>query len=278
MLPINTVINAFHAHALRLMAQIAQALGKEDDEILLTRQAELVGHTINQLLFDRSRGVYVDGEGSRHASLHSNMFMLAFDLVPPGRKSTVLSWVKSRGMACSVYGAQYLLEALYLNQEDRYAFELMTAQHDRSWWNMIRAGSTITLEAWDLKYKKNLDWNHAWGAAPANIIPRFLLGVRPGQPGFQKILIQPQPGPLPQIAGKVPTSRGPVNLSLHCPPGSPWKLQVSIPAGSTARVGLKQQAGKTTVHLNGVSVEAEPADGFVFLDDLPAGEHELRSG
>ena len=27
-----------------------------------------------------------------------------------------------------------------------------------------------------MKYKNNLDWNHAWGAVPANVIPRGLMG------------------------------------------------------------------------------------------------------
>ena len=50
----------------------------------------------------------------------------------------------------------------------------------------------------DRKYKPNLDWNHAWGAVPANIIPRFLMGVRPVGPGGEKVLIAPQPGTLAQ--------------------------------------------------------------------------------
>ena len=58
---------------------------------------------------------------------------------------------------------------------------------------MIELGSTMTLEAWDVKYKGNLTWNHAWGAAPANIVPRFLMGVRPLTPGYERILVQPQP-------------------------------------------------------------------------------------
>ena len=32
----------------------------------------------------------------------------------------------------------------------------------------------MTLEAWDLKYKPNADWNHARGTAPANIIARYM--------------------------------------------------------------------------------------------------------
>ena len=276
MLPINTVVNAFHAHALKLMSQIAGALGRSDDQRFFAERADLVRDTLNQLLFDESRGCYIDGEGSRHASLHSNMFMLAFDLVPDARKPPVVSFVKSRGMACSVYGAQYLLEALYLNGEETYAMELMTAKHDRSWWNMIRAGSTITWEAWDLKYKKNLDWNHAWGAAPANIISRFVLGVRPLEPGFRKVLIHPQPGPLTEVAGSVPTPHGPISVSLSRTPSGQQKLEVRIPENVRAKIGLKRD-GQTapTLLVHGKPVTGVFEGDSLYVDNLGPGFHEL---
>ena len=276
MRPVNTVVNAFHCHALRLMSRIAQVLGQTEDQARFARQAERVECTINGLLFDRSRGVYVDGEGSRHASLHSNMFPLAFDLVPDDRKGSVVSFVKSRGMACSVYGSQHLLEALYRNAEDRYALELMTARHDRSWWNMLRVGSTIALEAWDLKYKDNLDWNHAWGAAPANIIPRFVLGVRPLEPGFGKVLIQPQPGSLERIAGTVPTIRGPIAVSLTtCLSGS-RTLQVKIPQHVQATIGLRQEGEEhATVTVDGRKTAGHLENGHLFVDGIGAGTHDL---
>lgn len=91
----------------------------------------------------------------------------------------------------------------------------MTAEHDRGWLNMLRAGSTMTLEAWDWRYKNNLDWNHAWGAAPANIIPRFLVGVRPAEPGFAKVRLAPRPGWLREFEAKVPTPKGPVFVRLE---------------------------------------------------------------
>jgi alpha-L-rhamnosidase len=212
MLPINTVTNAFHAHALKLMSEISGVLGKDEKKAQFNEHYQKVVKSINSKLFSKERGIYIDGEGSNHSSLHSNMFMLAFDLVPEDRKQKVIDFVKSRGMACSVYGAQHLLEALYLNGEDEYALELMTATHDRSWWNMIEAGSTSTLEAWDIKYKNNLDWNHAWGAAPANIIPRYIVGVRPFEAGFKKCLIAPQPGNLEYFESKVPTPLGPIKV------------------------------------------------------------------
>ena len=218
-------------------------------------------------------------EGSHHASLHSNMFMLAFDLVPENRRQSVVSFCRSRGMACSVYGAQVLLEALYRVGEAQYALELLTAQHDRSWWNMIQAGSTITWEAWDHRYKNNLDWNHAWGAAPANIIPRYLLGLRPLAPGFRKVLIQPQPGSLERASGTMPTIHGPLHVSLENHRRQPFELRTSIPANVTAKVVLPlRHTGSTTLVVDGQRVVAEPEGSCLILDDIDSGTHVLVYG
>ena len=51
------------------------------------------------------------------------MFPLAFGLVPETEIPSVTKFIKSRGMACSVYGAQYLMEALYNVGEDDYRRE-----------------------------------------------------------------------------------------------------------------------------------------------------------
>ena len=99
------------------------------------------------------------------------MFPLAFGLVPEKHRQSVVDFIRSRGMACSVYGSQFLLDGIYDAHDAEYGLKLLTSTAERSWYNMIRVGSTITLEAWDNKYKPNQDWNHAWGAAPANLIP-----------------------------------------------------------------------------------------------------------
>lgn len=208
MMPVNTVVNCFFYENMKIMAELAGALKKKTDQARFAAMAAKVREAINQKLFDRSRGVYLDGEGSTHASLHSNMVGLAFGLVPEKELKTVTDFVKSRGMACSVYGAQYLLEGLYRSGEGQYALELMRATTDRSWWNMIRSGSTITMEAWDMKYKPNSDWNHAWGAAPANIIPRWLWGIQPKVPGFGTTTLFPRMGNLTSSTIRYPTRLG----------------------------------------------------------------------
>jgi len=206
---VNTVVNAFYYENLHLMSLMAAHLGKMKDSNLFREKAKRVYSTINAKLFDQSRGIYVDGEGSEHASLHANMLPLAFDLVPEEHIETVISFIKSRGMACSVYGAQYLLEGLYKYGEAAYATHLITdTSGDRNWWNMLAVGSTMALEAWDIKYKPNLDWNHAWGTAPANMITRYIWGITPAAPGFSSVLISPSLGDLNFSRIKVPTKNG----------------------------------------------------------------------
>ncbi len=163
MLPINTVVNAFHIRSLQLMARLAEVAGKPQDAARFAASAVRAAEAFNAKLWDAATGLYVDGEGATHASLHANMFPLAFGLVPPERRAKVVAFVRSRGMACSVYGAQFLLESLFENGEAAHALALITAPGKRSWRYMIEdVGATMTLEAWNIVVKHNLDWNHAW--------------------------------------------------------------------------------------------------------------------
>jgi hypothetical protein len=132
-------------------------------------------------------------------------------------------------MACSVYGAQFLLEGLYEAGAADYALDLMRSTGERSWWNMIRVGSTVTMEAWDMKYKPNSDWNHAWGAVPANIIPRFLWGIQPVEPGFQRVRIRPQMGDLEHSRILMPTLLGPIAGRFECKSDGSKVYEITLP-------------------------------------------------
>lgn len=206
--PVNTVINSLYYQNLKIMTEFARVLDKPEEELEFKLRATKVKKAMNEKLFNPDGGYYRDGIGTDHGAVHSNMLPLAFDIVPGSYKESVTEYLKTREMGCSVYGAQFLMEAVYNGGDDDYALELMTATHDRSWYNMIKIGSTITLEAWDMKYKPNSDWNHAWGAAPANIIPRFLWGIQPKTPGFGIVSIRPKMGNLEESTIKMPTVKG----------------------------------------------------------------------
>jgi hypothetical protein len=162
--------------------------------------------------------------------------------VPKEDVAKVVEYIDGKGMACSVYFAQYFLEALCEAGRFDLAVKYMAASGDRSWKGMIDFGSTISMEAWNVKVKPNLDLNHAWGAAPINIISRYLLGVTPIVAGFSEISIKPRLGGLKFVKGVVPTAKGPVRIEL-----TEKTLKVETPATAVIDDGdfvLRLPAGK----------------------------------
>ena len=251
--PYSTVINSFFYENMKIMAEFAKILGKTQEVLDFELRAAKAKKAVNEQMFDKTRGIYVDGIGTDHASLHANMMPLAFGLVPEEHFESVVNYVKSRGMACSVYGAQFLMDGLYNAGEADYALDLLTDTSDRSWYNMIKIGSTITLEAWDNKYKNNLDWNHAWGAVPANVIPRGLWGIQPKTPGFGVATIKPQMSTLKSSIIEVPTVRGTIKGKYTYNGARLQTYAIEIPGNMVAEFSLNGLDGKDLIH-NGEKV------------------------
>ena len=272
--PVNTVVNAFFYYNLLQMADIAGVLDKSVDAENFVNLAGKVKTQFNALFYDAEKGCYVDGEGSTHSSLHANMMPLVFNIVPDEERERVAQFVKSRLMACSIYGAQYLLEGLFKSGMEDYALWLMKSSDLRGWVNMTNSGSTITTEAWDITLKPDLDWNHARGAVPVNILPRYVLGVKPRLAGFKEIWIRPQVGSLKSAKGRVPTIRGFVDVEVNQSPGVSYELKFSIPANTTASVVIPWQEG-AKLRIDGKKSKPVLEKGALVINNMSSGPHKV---
>lgn len=268
--PYNTVINALYYKNMLIMAAFAELLGKGEEAAEFELLALQAKKAMNEQLLDKERGIYVDGIGTDHAALHANIFPLAFDMVPKKYIPSVVAHIKSRKMACSVYGAQYLMDALYNAGEEDYAFQLLADTSDRTWYNMIRVGSTITLEAWDMKYKPNADWNHAWGAVPANVIPRRMWGIQPITPGGSIVSIAPQLSILATSEIEVPFLTGKVKAQYEKINNRLARYEIELPANVLGELTLKVEENQTLT-LDGKSVSL--AFGTI---RLTSGKHVIE--
>lgn len=208
----NAVVNAYYYMTLGAMADIAGELGKTEDRAEYLAKRERVRESFQRAFFDAERGLYLDGQGATHVSVHANSIAVVAGLVPAERLGGVGNWLASREMECSVYFAQHFLEALFKTGHGARALELMTADNDRSWIGMLKGGATMTKESWNEDVKANIDWNHSWGTAALNVIARCLAGVTPAAPGFTKVNISPDPAGLERFTVKVPTARGTVTV------------------------------------------------------------------
>lgn len=271
--PCNSVVNAFHYAAVQRMAELAEAVGKPGEARAYSDYVATFRERFNAAFFDRERGVYTDGIGTDHASSHANFFPLAFGLVPEEYEASIADWLADRGMRCSVYAAQYLLEALYENGADEHATALMVAPGKRSWRHMMDSDATITWEAWDAAFKPNLDWNHAWGAAPGNLLPRYVLGVQPGSPGWKTTSIRPMTSGLTSATGRTPTPFGPIDVEwTHA---NRFRLTIDAPQQVALCVAVPTSVGDV-VELDGERIAVTRDRMHWLIDEDLRGRHTIE--
>ncbi|MEU8802225.1 family 78 glycoside hydrolase catalytic domain [Spirillospora sp. NPDC048819] len=240
---VNTVVNACQYAAFTAMADIAAVLGKTGDAKTWRGRADKLAASMREKLLDASNGRFVDGVGTGHSAQHATAYPVALGVAGPGTvpDSVVRALGKTLadgGMEVSVYGAQFLLDALFSTGQAKAAIGLMTATGRSSWLHMMDdLGATIVAEAWDPSLKPNMTFSHAWGSAPANVIPRHILGVRVTAPGAAEIEVRPRPGGLTRLSGRVPTIRGPVSVALNRE--RRYRLDVEVPPNTSARLVIE---------------------------------------
>ncbi len=269
----NTVINAISYRAYRDMAAIAKEIGKDADAATYTAIADRMRDAINDKLYDAEGGRYDDGMDASqtktgHYSVHASAFALAFGVPEEKSSGDVASFIKSRGMACSVYCAAFLIKALYDGGDGQTALDLMTAEDQHSWMNMIKLGAGATAEAWDPALKPNMTYSHPWAASPAFNVPSGLFGIQPLTPGYGTFRVMPQPGDLQKASITVPTVKGSIATSFEQDDKGQMKLSVTVPGNTkaTVHVPLADDAAEDFVpaHDKGVSYEGRTT--------LPGGE------
>lgn len=240
MRPYNTVTNAFIYRGLVDMQKIALALGHDQDAEKFSEGALRIKQALNNKARD-SNGLFVDGVGSAHSSAHSLFIPLGFGLFS-GDTSALEHALKARvqayqgGFPCSIFAAQFMLDAYYKAGLDEDAMALMLNRSLHGWFNMLdKYDSTVTHEAWDVSLKDNEDWTHAWGAAPANIIPKYVIGIQPLEAGWKTWLFRPSPALKSSFKAQFPTPMGMIEASYDMTTDS-YKL--TVPPQSVALVKI----------------------------------------
>lgn len=268
----NSVVNAYYYENLKIMSRLSAALGFKADAERYIAEATKVKASFLKAFISAATGLVLDGEDVTHSSLHANAFALAFGLVPADKVPGVVKFIHSRGMACSVYGSQFLLDGLAAAGDAEYGMSLITSHNKRSWFNMINEGATMTMEAWGQAYKPNQDWNHVWGTAPGNYIVRHLMGIQPIAAGCKTMVIKPQPGKLEQASIDYLTIRGKLHVNFKNNVKA-FDLNVALPGNMTANVYLPYYSANDQVIEGGRKGNATREGNYWKLINVQPGMH-----
>ena len=228
---INFVPNSYLCGALQMMYELTN-----DKKYL-----DFAVQTRNSLRkYFLKNGLFTDSITSNHTALHTAFFALYFGICEGEEIENHKNIILAKDMSCSVYCAQFLLETCFMYGLEEHAVKLITSDGERSWLNMMREGATTTMETWGNRIKSNQDWTHAWGAAPANVVTRYLCGIRPIKPGFSEFCVDPHPGTLNKFKVRQMTIHGAIELEW-----SPEVKVLTVPENTVAIYhGKKYVSGK----------------------------------
>ncbi len=276
--------DALYAAALEAYAELpgAQAVGD-----LLARTK-----TAFEVLWDPERQVYVDAVGevpSRRISQQTNAAALLAGLVPGDRVPGLVERIMDPGrhglgrlvvtatpaslsahvadphadavpnfqyrppadfdaevdvVAAQPWSCRFLHEALF--RADRRDLILTSLLR----WPIV-AGTGTFQEFWDAAPGTSSRC-HGWSASPTYDLTSYVLGVRPATPGYRRAVVDPYPGPLRRISGRVPTPLGWLVVDV-----TDDAVDLEVPAGMTVRAGGQDlDAGRHRLDRSGARRDA----------------------
>lgn len=240
-------LNAIYAIAPRAAVELARHTGHTTDAQRWQARLEQIERAFHDRFWDPQRQLYVDnlidGRSSGRFSQHTQASAVLAGLCRVDEQALLQRALREEDLVqTEPYFSFYLVEALARAGLAAQALHFLRAR----WGAMLAQGATTFWEEWQVTGTfRNGRWLarprshcHAWSAAPAAWLSRYILGVRVERVGGP-IIIAPQSCVLAHAKGTVPTRYGPVHVSWWledgrlrletiAPPDAPVEVQVEV--------------------------------------------------
>lgn len=201
-----TMESLLYVAGLQHGAAILKHLGHKEQADFYLERAQAVQASIRKYCTGED-GMLQDGPGIEQYSQHVQVFSILTETIDQeqGRKNLEKTLLYPQDYAqCSVAMAFYLFRAL--QKVDLYKW---TEEYSKLWLRMLEKGLTTCAED---EVGERSDC-HAWGALLLYELPAVVLGVQPAGPGYQAVIIRPEPGNLEHAEGNVWTPKGMIRVS-----------------------------------------------------------------
>ncbi|RYD74805.1 MAG: alpha-L-rhamnosidase, partial [Sphingobacteriales bacterium] len=255
------IAQTFYAHSTQLLINAADVLGKTDDSEKY------------KTLLQKIKAAYVKENMTESGKLTSNtqtayVLALQFDMLPENMRKQaaerLAANVKDYGnhLTTGFLGTPYLCHVLSRFGYRDVAYSLLMQERYPSWLYPVKMGATTIWERWDgIKQDGSFQtadmnsFNHYAYGAIGDWMYKNIAGINPvaSKPGYKEILIAPEPGGnLTSASGSLETVYGKVSSSWIIENGI-FKLDVVIPANTTATIllpksGKKSETGSGSYH------------------------------
>lgn len=277
----NVIATAFFAQSVKMLAQMARAIGKEDDANRYAALFDGIRTAFNKA-YVKPDGLI--GNGSQ------TCYVLALQvglLDEAGRKEAtrrLVADIDKRGghLSTGFIGSAYLMPVLSQNGQDETAYRLLLNDTFPSWGYMIKKNATTMWERWngDTGDPAMNSFNHYAFGAVGEWMYRYMAGIdqEAGSTGFKQIVIRPRFDKRMDSAGADYESVYGTIRSFWLRGKDQMMLRVTIPANTTATIYVAT-TNQNRVTENGKPIDAKSGITFLRMEDgcavysVEAGEY-----
>ena len=270
------ITNMYFAYSAHLMSEIAGILGKKADSLKY------------EVLFQNIKSAYIKKYIDENNTIEGNtqtsyILSLAFDLVDQKDRAVsfqkLIERIQERDYHVSTgfLGVKHLFEVLTEFDRSDVAYRLLKQDTYPGWLYNVSKGANTIWEAWDT-WKPGVGWqdhslNHFNFGAVGEWMYSGMGGIKPLEPGFRKISIEPQidkeikfvNASYNSIQGKIVSNWLIENNTLS--------IKMEIPANTSANVTLPINPKlKYTITESGKSIIK---DGFVLSKSNDAYQSQI---
>jgi alpha-L-rhamnosidase len=286
--PKDMLATAYFAHSARLVADAAATLGKQDDARKYDDLFQQIKKAFNKAYV--SDNVKVKGDTQT-----GYVLALWFDLLPKEKRAAAVQRLvadiksKKTHLSTGFVGTSVLMPTLSATGNTPLAYKLLLNDTFPSWGFSVKHGATTIWERWDgwtpedgfQDTGMNSFAHYSFGAV-ARWMFQTVAGIDTAEPGFQRLIIHPQPAEgLTWVKAGYHSIHGPIATAWRTENGK-LTLNVSIPANTSATVYLPvadpsvvTEGGRPVAKAEGIKILASEAGESRF--DVGAGEYRFAA-
>ena len=280
--PRDVLATAYFAYVVKLMSEMAGAIGREDDSKQYAELLAKIKEAFNQAYVQPDGRI--KGETQTVYALALDLDLLPEDLRPLALEHLIAD-IERRGwhLSTGFVGTRHLMLALTKFGRADVAYRLLFQESFPSWLYMIRMGATTMWERWDgyteergFQTPDMNSFNHYAFGCVGEWLFEAVAGIEPQEPGFRRVIIRPRlEGDMRFVRASYNSIRGRIGVEWNVE-GDKLHLSVVIPANITAEVYVPTE-DPATVTESGKPVDQ--ADGVKLLrSEENLAVYEVESG
>ena len=223
------IASVFYAYSTSLVVKAGKVLGRNVDKY----------ERLYNKIIAKTRKTY-----KTYKTQTECVLALYFDIAEDKKKvaDQLASMIIANGrkLTTGFVGTPFLLHALSQNGYTELAYDLLLQEDFPSWLYSVKQGATTIWEHWDGKNENGDFWskdmnsfNHYAYGSVADWVYEVACGIKPLAPGFEKIVIAPNPtDKLDYLSARIDTKNGTVS-SKWCHFEGKIRYEITTPCDNT---------------------------------------------